>query len=127
MVPGNTEEVQMDLKVRRYLIAINIDNGQVYKLMSLFQEWSHMLNTFVFVAVAVPTSLPHDTAEDSTLGGYDIPKGTAIFTNLYAVHMNPEIFPEPKKFKPERYLDDEGKAVRPETLAPFGLGRCKSL
>ena len=47
--------------------------------------------------------------EDTTLRGFFIPKGTTIFANFYAHHRNPEIFPEPETFKPERFLTADGK------------------
>jgi cytochrome P450 len=41
-----------------------------------------------------------------------IPAGTAIGMTNYLVHANPEIFPEPEKFIPERWLDEKGRRDR---------------
>ena len=56
--------------------------------------------------------------------GYDIPSATLVFPNLYACHMDPEYWPEPDQFKPERFLNADGPAssVRPAFL-PFSTGR----
>ncbi|PIK34124.1 hypothetical protein BSL78_29054 [Apostichopus japonicus] len=34
----------------------------------------------------------------------------------YSIMMDPEIFPEPEKLKPERFLDAEGNYHRPKEL-----------
>ena len=36
------------------------------------------------------------------IGGYQVPKGTAVLTAQYSFHHNPEYWPEPEKFQPER-------------------------
>lgn len=62
-------------------------------------------------------------SHDTKLGGYDIPKGTHILTNAYAVHMDPKYWNEPKKFKYDRFLSgDRSKFVKNDHLIPFGYG-----
>ena len=46
-----------------------------------------------------------------------------VIVNLYSVLHDPEVFPEPKVLKPERFLDDEGKATRHEHWVPFSMGK----
>ncbi|XP_035208273.1 vitamin D 25-hydroxylase-like [Stegodyphus dumicola] len=63
---------------------------------------------------------------DAIVGGYDIPKGTEIIANFWAVHYDPEYWEEPEKFKPERFLIEEnGKltTTKPESYIPFSVGR----
>ena len=36
--------------------------------------------------------------------GYVFPKGAWILPNIYAMHRNPELYPEPDKFIPERFI-----------------------
>ena len=47
--------------------------------------------------------------------------------NLGRVHRNPEFFPEPYKFNPDRYLDKEGKFVASPKVVPFGVGKRRCL
>ena len=42
--------------------------------------------------------------------------------NLWAVHNDEKLWPEPHKFDPERHLDNEGNFVRSPYIIPFGLG-----
>lgn len=38
------------------------------------------------------------------IGGYKIPGGIEPAFAVYALHRDPEIWPEPEKFHPERYV-----------------------
>ncbi|KAL8570718.1 hypothetical protein ACOMHN_039153 [Nucella lapillus] len=71
----------------------------------------------------VPLSLQHATACDVTFRGYVIPKGAMVITSLSSVLQDPEIWGDPEKFRPERFIDSDGKLLRPEELIPFGIGR----
>ncbi|XP_055834163.1 cytochrome P450 81C13-like [Solanum dulcamara] len=72
----------------------------------------------------VPLLLPHYSLEDCTIGGYDIPKHTILMVNVWAIHRDPELWDEPKKFKPERFEGMEGaKEGFNYKFVPFGMGR----
>jgi len=45
-----------------------------------------------------------------------------VFSGLYAAHMNPAVWPDPTAFRPERFLDSDGKVVGRDRIIPFGLG-----
>lgn len=38
------------------------------------------------------------------IGGYKIPEGIELAFAVYALHRDPEFWPEPEKFDPERYV-----------------------
>lgn len=73
-------------------------------------------------ASLVPLSALHYTMATSTLGSYVIPKSTTIFENIWAVHHDPKYWGDPDVFRPERFLNDEGKVQKPEYLIPFSVG-----
>jgi cytochrome P450 len=63
-----------------------------------------------------------ETTEDLVLGDYTIPSGTTIFYPFWAVHMNPDYWPNPQVFDPDRFTP-EASANRPRlAYIPFGLG-----
>ncbi|XP_070575250.1 steroid 17-alpha-hydroxylase/17,20 lyase-like isoform X2 [Ptychodera flava] len=70
--------------------------------------------------------LPHQTLEDTCLGGYSIPSGTEIWMYFGSVNMNSKYWQEPEEFRPERFLDEDGNALpSPNTFLPFSAGRRK--
>ncbi|GLB41345.1 putative cytochrome P450 family protein [Lyophyllum shimeji] len=72
----------------------------------------------------IPTGIPHTASEDSVVNGYFIPKGSLIVTNLWAMLHDPETYPDPFVFRPERHIATPGKPVEkdPRTIC-FGYGR----
>ncbi|KAM3076084.1 hypothetical protein ACMFMG_006399 [Clarireedia jacksonii] len=53
---------------------------------------------------------------------YVIPKGTPVSTTQKFIHENPTIFPDPKSFIPERWLDPAERKRLEKYLIPFGRG-----
>jgi cytochrome P450 len=57
------------------------------------------------------------------IGAYDLPAGATIGACIWLAHRNPDVYPEPDAFRPERFL-----GVTPDTASwlPFGGGirRC---
>ena len=75
----------------------------------------------------VAFGLPHATTKDTQLLGADIPKGTMVLTNVWALHHDPELWDEPWEFRPERFLDDTGHILPADHdvrrhLLVFGAG-----
>jgi cytochrome P450 len=57
------------------------------------------------------------------IGGYELPAGVSVAPCVYLAHRNPEVYPEPQRFLPERFLDNPPGTY---TWIPFGGGvrRC---
>ncbi|CDP16980.1 unnamed protein product [Coffea canephora] len=64
--------------------------------------------------------VPHESSDDCKIGGYNIPRGTILLVNAWAVHKDPNIWDDPTSFKPERF---EGFWLQPSKLIPFVMGR----
>ncbi|XP_052782645.1 cytochrome P450 3A2-like isoform X2 [Mya arenaria] len=60
--------------------------------------------------------------KDVFLDGYWFPADTMIMYNIYMIHHDPKHYPEPEKFKPERFLPEEKAKRDPFTFIPFGHG-----
>lgn len=71
----------------------------------------------------LPLGVPHMTLSDTELSGYHIPAKSMVFINLWSVLRDPVLWPEPEKFNPERFLNDNGDVVHRSELISFSLGR----
>ncbi|KAJ3656945.1 hypothetical protein Zmor_015989 [Zophobas morio] len=60
------------------------------------------------------------TTEDTEFDGCLIPKYTNIMLFIYGLHRDPDYFPEPEKFKPERFDNFDGSLSY--TYIPFSAG-----
>ncbi|XP_064470453.1 cytochrome P450 3A24-like isoform X2 [Ornithodoros turicata] len=58
----------------------------------------------------------------TTLQGIELHPGNAIHIPIHAIHMDPDFYDEPLKFKPERFLPENKDTIRPFTFMPFGAG-----
>ncbi len=74
------------------------------------------------VTSILPLGAPRSTTVDTTINGYDIPRGTIVMSNIWAIHHDPKIWDKPEEFRPERFLDEQGCIVRREELIPFSIG-----
>ncbi|KAF8268439.1 cytochrome P450 [Lactarius quietus] len=74
---------------------------------------------------AGPLGVPHRVTEDDVYEGYLIPEGSIIIPNVQAMMYDPEVFPEPEKFKPERWLAPDAPPVSYlNAVFGFGTRRC---
>ncbi|KAJ0982075.1 hypothetical protein J5N97_010330 [Dioscorea zingiberensis] len=94
-----------------------MDDGDLHKLPYLQAVITETLR----LHPSVPLLVPHESSQDCTVGGFHIPSGTMLLVNAWKINRDPELWEEPDKFKPERFLSNEGKE-RLKTMA-FGLGR----
>jgi cytochrome P450 len=61
--------------------------------------------------------------EPMEIGGRLLPAGVSVAPSIYLVHRNPKIYPEPERFRPERFIEQPAGTY---TWIPFGGGvrRC---
>src|SRR5215208_6786143 len=72
----------------------------------------------------IPNAAPRLTKEPVEIGGFRYPEGVALIPNAYLIHHDPEIYPDPYAFRPERFL---GESPGTYTWIPFGGGRRRCL
>ena len=61
--------------------------------------------------------------EPVEIGGWELPAGVTVTPSIYLVHRRPDVYPEPERFLPERFIDNPPGTY---TWIPFGGGvrRC---
>ena len=59
----------------------------------------------------------------ATIGGLDLPAGILVSPSVYLAHREPDSWPDPTRFDPERFV---GTRISPYAYLPFGGGvrRC---
>ena len=73
------------------------------------------------LSMANPTRLPRVVPPGGwTFKGTHFPTGTEVSCTPFSLHLNPEVFPDPRAFKPERWIDPSEEMMR--DAIPFGLG-----
>ncbi|KAH7325633.1 benzoate 4-monooxygenase cytochrome P450 [Stachybotrys elegans] len=96
-----------------------LKNEDPYNLSWVQLEKYPYLHGVIFeafrVALGVSGRLPRIAREENLAYknrgfNYVIPKGTPIGMSAFVNHNNQELFPEPEKYKPERWIDDQGRA-----------------
>lgn len=60
--------------------------------------------------------------KDYEYNGIKIAKDQIWTVSIWAVHRDPELYPEPEKFDPERFNEQNKKARENEAFIPFGTG-----
>ncbi|XP_078428796.1 topoisomerase II isoform X2 [Wolffia australiana] len=75
---------------------------------------------------AGPFLIPHESVRATRVMGYDVPAGTRVFVNTYALGRNPRVWDKVEEFLPERH---EGRAEISHggdfKILPFSAGRRK--
>ncbi|KAI0311559.1 cytochrome P450 [Amylostereum chailletii] len=74
---------------------------------------------------ATPLGIAHKLNRDDEYNGMHIPAGTLVIANIWGILRDPSVYPEPEKFKPERFLLDGQLYVEGRDPADllFGFGR----
>ncbi|KAI9433752.1 cytochrome P450 [Lactarius indigo] len=74
--------------------------------------------------MVTPLGVAHAVTDDDFYEGYFIPKGAVIIANAWAILHDPDLYPDPEAFNPDRFLDEDGMfRDDPMISLAFGAGR----
>ena len=86
------------------------------------------INEILRLRPVLPNAEPRLVKKPVEIGGVHYQPGVMLLANAYLVHHDPDIYPDPYAFRPERFLEREGgSAPGTYTWIPFGGGRRRCL
>jgi len=108
-------QAELDAVVGNERLPTNKDKADLPYIRSIMAEVARW-------APPVPLCLPHALRKDDVYEMYDLPKGISVLPNIWHMLHDPEIYPNPMEFNPDRFngLDSEMKKA---TNLIFGFGR----
>jgi cytochrome P450 len=69
----------------------------------------------------------HVISRDVKIRDYVIPRGTLVFPTFHSTAHDPEVWGDPEKFRPERFISPDGKLARTSDFIMFGAGESRIL
>ncbi|XP_076802912.1 cytochrome P450 2U1-like [Clavelina lepadiformis] len=114
--PGIQEKLRKEIDQVIGDCSPSMSHEQDMPYMRAFIQENHRFKTLAELNV------PHCTKNRVKIFGYEIPKGTMIFTNIWNVHNDSRVWKNPEIFNPERHLDENGKFVKSSHVIPFAVG-----
>jgi cytochrome P450 len=81
------------------------------------------LNAIIKEGLRIDTAVPGSTpryvpASGAVIAGHTLPAGATVSVQAYSLHRDPEVFPDPERFLPERWLSETPQMNR--LYVPFG-------
>jgi len=115
-------EVRQKLLVELDSLGENPDSNTILKLPYL----TAVCNETLRIHPVGMLTFPRKVKTPISVCGYQLEPGTIIMGSIYLTHQREDIYPQPEKFNPERFLE---KQFSPYEFLPFGGGarRCIGL
>jgi cytochrome P450 len=116
-----TQHPEVLTKVRDEIQAVLGVLELTYADLEKFEYLDKVLNESMRILPPV-WAISREAKEDDVIDGYPIPKGCIVTVAPYFIHHREDIWPDPKKFDPERFNKEEEKKRPGNSFGPFGPG-----
>ncbi|XP_036028208.1 cytochrome P450 3A19-like [Onychomys torridus] len=90
------------------------------KLMEM--EYLDMVLSETLRLYTITNRISRACKQDVEIDGVFIPKGSLVMVPVYVLHHDPEYWPEPEEFHPERFSKENKGSINPYVYLPFGNG-----
>ena len=110
---------ELDIQVGKERIVNESDISKLVYLQAIVKETLRLYPP-------APLLTPREFTKNCNIGGYHVPKGTRLITNIWKIQTDPRIWSDLLKFKPERFFTTHKNVdVRGQNFEwiPFGSGR----
>ncbi|KAL1764808.1 cytochrome P450 3A31, partial [Sigmodon hispidus] len=85
-------------------------------------EYLDMVLNEILRLYPIGSRLERVCKQDVQIDGVFIPKGSVVMVPVYALHQDPQYWPEPEEFRPERFSKENKGSINPYVYLPFGNG-----
>ncbi|XP_014476945.1 PREDICTED: cytochrome P450 6k1-like isoform X2 [Dinoponera quadriceps] len=116
---------EMQDKLRKEIFdALNSSDGKITYDMVMTLPYLHMVVSEALRKYPVMPFIDRRAVKTYQLPNSDltIKKGTRIFLSVFGLHWDPQYFPNPEKFDPERFSEENKSNISAYTYLPFGKG-----
>ncbi len=100
----------------RLTAELDADRGEEYFTATIQETLRHR--------PVLPNVAPRLVVKPVEVGGWSYPAGVCLVANGYLMHHDPDLYPDPYAFRPDRFLDEPPGTY---TWIPFGGGRRRCL
>jgi cytochrome P450 len=110
-------QAELDAVIGRHRVPTFADQDSLPRLQAFISEalrWRPPLPT---------GALAHRTTHDVIWENYRIPAGTTLFGNHWSISRDPDVYPEPEAFKPQRWIDNQYRLRDDLKFFVYGFGR----
>uniref|UniRef100_A0A0A9ZBI9 Cytochrome P450 4C1 n=1 Tax=Lygus hesperus TaxID=30085 RepID=A0A0A9ZBI9_LYGHE len=115
-------EVQERAYAEQVEIFGNSDRDVTKDDLAKMQYLEQVIKESLRLSPSVP-SIARSLVEDIRLpNGLTVPSGTKLSVSMYSLHRNPNYWPDPEVFRPERFSPEESKNRHPYSYIPFSAG-----
>ncbi|XP_031624495.1 probable cytochrome P450 9f2 [Contarinia nasturtii] len=92
------------------------------KMKYLDQVVSETLRKWPIAVIIDRICVKNYVYDDGDQLRFKIDKGSSVIYSLYSTHHDSKYYPDPEKFDPERFSEDNKHNIMPGTYVPFGVG-----
>ncbi|XP_010715114.1 cytochrome P450 2J2-like [Meleagris gallopavo] len=110
-------------KVQKELDAVLDSSHQIdYEDRKKLPYTNAVIHEIIRFSSIILITIPRQAVKDTTVLGYQVPKGTIIMANIDSTLFDPEYWETPHQFNPGHFLDKDGNFVIREAFLAFSAG-----
>ncbi|KAL1435719.1 hypothetical protein MTO96_010504 [Rhipicephalus appendiculatus] len=117
--PGEQEKVVKELD---RVLASEKGSDLRFDQLHLLKRVDMVIHEGLRLYPPVPLHLVRRCSRDTTVCGQFIPAGVNVIVTPWLIHHDPDLWPEPEQFIPDRFAEECGESHSKEAYMPFGLG-----
>ncbi|GJQ72806.1 hypothetical protein Trydic_g1456 [Trypoxylus dichotomus] len=118
---GNHPEIQQKVCEEVSTILQNKSTPTTLKELNEMKYLENVIKESLRLYPSVPL-IVRELKQQVTIGKYKIPAGTQALLHIFGVHRDPEYYPQPNKFDPDRFLPENSQGRHPYAYIPFSAG-----